>query len=176
MLAQDLAFRNQCQEVIDRSLSVINLHGLDAQTEQLIERSSTAHNPNWKHEDCFATLIAEQLLDWIKQSFGKLQPGERDWLPTEILESLFDKFKQMERQPIKGEFTCLIAALPTLCMQPIESRGEKRVTLYFHLLAMWASEYCVYNANYVCSSISSTGAATANGLCRLAKKSPHKAA
>ena len=34
--ASDLDRWNQCQEVIDRSLSVINLHGLDAQTEELV--------------------------------------------------------------------------------------------------------------------------------------------
>ncbi len=115
--ADDLACWHQCQEVIDRCLSVINLFGLDAQTEQFVERSLAEHNPNWRNEDCSATRIAEQLLDWIKQSFSKLQPDERAWLSTEILESLFGKFKQIECQHSKGGFTRLIAAIPTLCMQ-----------------------------------------------------------
>jgi len=123
--ANDLVLWNQCQEVIDRSLSVINLHGLDAQTEQLVERSLTEHNPNWRYEDCSATRIAEQLLDWIKQSFGKLKPGERAWLSTEIVESLFGKFKQIERQHSKGGFTRLIAAIPTLCMQATRETVRK---------------------------------------------------
>ena len=123
--ANDLALWNQCQEVIDRSLSVINLHGLDAQTEQLIEETLTEHNPNWKHEDCSATRIAEQLIDWVKQSLGKLRPGERAWLSTEILESLFGKFKQIERQHSKGGFTRLIAAIPTLCMRPTRESVRK---------------------------------------------------
>jgi len=54
---------NQVQEVIDRSLSVINLHGLDAQTAELVERSLSEHNPNWRNEDCSATRIAVQLID-----------------------------------------------------------------------------------------------------------------
>jgi len=113
----DLDSWNQCQEVIDRSLSVINLHGLDAQTEELVERSLSEHNPNWRNEDCSSTRIAVQLIDWIKQSSGKLIPGERSWLSTEILESLFGKYKQVERQHSKGGFTRLIAAIPTLCVQ-----------------------------------------------------------
>ena len=76
--ASDLDRWNQCQEVLDRSLSVINLHGLDAKTEELVERSR---------------------------------------LSTEILESLFGKYKQVERQHSKGGFTRLIAATPTLCVE-----------------------------------------------------------
>lgn len=115
--ADDLSVWHQCQEVIDRCLSVINLYGLDAQTEQFVERSLAEHNPNWRNEDCSATRIAEQLIDWIKQSFNELKPDERAWLSTEILESLFGKFKQIERQHSKGGFTRLIAAIPTLCME-----------------------------------------------------------
>jgi len=108
---------NQCQEVIDRSMSVINLHGLDAKTKELVEQSLNEHNPNWQNEDCSATRIAVQLIDWIKQSSGKLKAAERAWLLTEILESLFGKYKQLERQHSKGGFTRLIAAIPTLCIQ-----------------------------------------------------------
>ena len=123
--ANDLALWNQCQEVIDRSLSVINLHGQDAQTSQLVELSLTEHNPNWRDEDCSATRIAEQLPDWIQQSFGKLKPGERAWLSTEIVESLFGKYKQIERQHSKGGFIRLIAAIPTLCMQATRETVRK---------------------------------------------------
>jgi len=115
--ASDLDRWNQCQEVIDRSLSVINLHGLDAQTEELVERSLNEHNPNWRNEDCSATRLAVQLIDWIKQSSGKLAAAARAWLSTEILESLFGKYKQVERQHSKGGFTRLIAAIPALCIQ-----------------------------------------------------------
>ena len=123
--ANDLVLWNQCQAVIDRSLSVINLHGLDAQTSQLVERSLSESNPNWRQEDCSATRIAEQLLDWIQQSLGKLEPGERTWLSTEILESLFGKFKQIERQHSKGGFTRSIAAIPTLCIQATRKTVRK---------------------------------------------------
>jgi len=73
------------------------------------------HNPNWQNEDCSATRIAVQSIDWIKQSSGKLNTGERSWLSAEILESLFGEYKLLERQHSKGGFTRLIAAIPALC-------------------------------------------------------------
>jgi hypothetical protein len=115
--ASDLDSWNQCQEVIDRSLSVVNCQGLHAKTVELVEQSLNDHNPNWRNEDCSATRIAVQLIDWIKQSSGKLKATERAWLSTEILESLFGKYKQVERQHSKGGFTRSIAAIPTLCIQ-----------------------------------------------------------
>ena len=114
--ASDLEQWDQCQEVIGCSLSVINLQGLSAQTSEMVEQSLTGNNPNWRNEDCSATRIAVQLIDWIKQSSDKLKVNERAWLSTEILESLFGKFKQVERQQSKGGFTRLIAAIPTLCI------------------------------------------------------------
>ena len=115
--ASDLEQWNQCQEVIDSSLSVINLQGLSAQTSEMVEQSLTGNNPNWRNEDCSATRIALQLIDWIKQSSDKLKENERAWLSTEILESLFGKFKQVEQQQSKGGFTRVIAAIPTLCIK-----------------------------------------------------------
>jgi hypothetical protein len=123
--ASDLVRWNQCQEVIDRSLSVINLIGLETHTEELVERSLSEHNPNWRDEDCSATRIGEELLDWIKQSQSKLKSGERAWLSTEIIESLFGKFKQLERQHSKGGFTRLIAAIPTLCLRATRETVRK---------------------------------------------------
>lgn len=115
--ADDLVQWNQCQEVIDCSLSVINRHGLDSLTSDLVEQSLREQNPNWRNEDSSASRIGVQLIEWIETSSSKLNAGERAWLSTEIIESLFGRFKQMERQHSKGGFTRLIAALPTLCMQ-----------------------------------------------------------
>lgn len=115
--ADDLVRWNHCQEVIDRTLGVINLNGLDTNTAEFVKRTLSDHNPNWKNEDSSATRIGTQLLDWIVQSQSKLKGGERAWLSTEIVESLFGKFKQLERQHSKGGFTRVIAAIPTLCMR-----------------------------------------------------------
>jgi len=115
--ADDLKSWNQCQQVIDRSLGVINTMGLDKHTPKLVEEVLDELNSSWRQDESSATRIGVKLIAWVEQSASKLKPGERAWLSTEILESLFGKFKQMERQHSKGGFTRLIAAIPTLCLQ-----------------------------------------------------------
>ena len=119
--ADDVVQWNQCQTVIDRVLEVVNHQGLSRQTVDMVESSLTEHQVNWPNGSAPATRIGLHLIDWIGQSSLKLNRGERGWLSTEVLESLFGRFKQLERQHSKGGFTRLIAALPTLCMQV---RGE----------------------------------------------------
>jgi hypothetical protein len=105
----------ECQEVIDRTLAWINSQGLsDRSGEQLrtvlgdwLDRSAEDSLP--------AGELAARLVQFVNESQQKLPPGERAWLSTEILESLFGRFKQLERQHSKGGFTRLLAALPTLC-------------------------------------------------------------
>lgn len=106
-----------CQSVIDRALAVINGQGLDGQTADLIDASLEAHDPNWQAGNTSSTRIGLELIDWTRRSSCRLGEGERAWLSTEILESLFGRFKQLERQHSKGGFTRLLAALPTLCLK-----------------------------------------------------------
>ncbi|MEP0347222.1 hypothetical protein [Rhodopirellula bahusiensis] len=115
--ADDLRRWKQCQAVIEQSLRVINSMGLDEHTPKLVEEALNELNPGWRQETSSATRIGTKLIDWIEQSAIQLQAGQRAWLSTEILESLFGRFKQMERQHSKGGFTRLIAAIPTLCMR-----------------------------------------------------------
>jgi hypothetical protein len=115
--ADDVVQWNQCQAVIDRALEVINRQGLDSQTAGLVNSALADNDPNWENDNTAATRIGQQLIEWIGQSSSKLSEDARAWLSTEILESLFGRFKQLERQHSKGGFTRLIAALPTLCMR-----------------------------------------------------------
>jgi hypothetical protein len=50
------------------------------------------------------------LLRFVRQSESQLAKGQRLPLSTEILESSFGLFKQLERQHSKGGFTSLLAA------------------------------------------------------------------
>ncbi len=113
----DLVHWNECQEVIDRSLWVINREGLQRDTANAVTQYLREHHPQWRGEDSPATRIGAKLIDWIGQSSSKLLPGQRAWLSTEMIESLFGRFKTLERQHSKGGFTRLIAAIPTLCMK-----------------------------------------------------------
>jgi hypothetical protein len=58
--------------------------------------------------------MAEKLVALVEESESKLPAGDRAWLSTENLESLFGQYKRLEGQHSKGGFTSLIAALPML--------------------------------------------------------------
>lgn len=114
--ADDVVQWSHCQTVIDRVLQVINREGLDRQTADRVN-SSLDDDADWSKENTSAGRIRRRLIEWIRDSSSQLSGGARGWLSTEILESLFGRFKQLERQHSKGGFTRLLAALPTLCMR-----------------------------------------------------------
>ena len=120
--AEVLKSWNQCQDVIDQTLRVINTMGLDAKTPGLVEEALDELTANWRQEGSSATRIGVKLIAWIEDSVSTLEDGQRAWLSTEILESLFGRFKQMERQHSKGGFTRLIAAIPAQCMRVTGAR------------------------------------------------------
>lgn len=113
--ADNLSKWSQCQEVINRSLAVINRRGPDSGTAIEVEEALNEADSTWCTESTSAYRIGSKIVEWIKTSANKLSPGDRAWLSTEILESLFGRFKQLERQHSKGGFTRLIGAIPALC-------------------------------------------------------------
>ena len=54
--------------------------------------------------------VADRLLEFLREHELKLQDGQRLPLSTEILESCFGLYKQLERQHSKGGFTSLLAS------------------------------------------------------------------
>lgn len=102
----------ECQEVINRGLFFINTQGIfpGAADELHQESYQTLQHPTSRK-------IAERLTEFVRESEKKLKPGERLSLSTEILESAFGLFKQLEGQHSKGGFTGLIAALPALLVK-----------------------------------------------------------
>ncbi len=113
--AKDVFEWDKCQRLINVSLKIINRHGLDKTTVHAVKSALQKWDGNWQADDTAASRIGQQLIAWITESASKLADGERAWLSTEILESLFGRFKQLSRQHSKGGFTRLIAMLPMLC-------------------------------------------------------------
>ena len=65
--------------------------------------------------DCdLSATMASKLIAFVEASESKLPAGDRAWLSTENLESLFGQYKRLEGQHSKGGFTSLIAAMPML--------------------------------------------------------------
>jgi hypothetical protein len=109
-----LAVWNRCQAVLQASLGFINRHGIyhgaAAKLKIELDELQSTHPP-----DCeLSTTMVAKLLAFVEESESKLPEGDRAWLSTENLESLFGHYKRLEGQHSKGGFTSLIAAMPML--------------------------------------------------------------
>jgi hypothetical protein len=118
--AQELSSWGECQEVIDVALFVLNTEGLSKDSLGKLEQSLE----KWLQQDALpgassarpAAGLARGLHRFVADSVDRLSSDwPRAWLSTEILESLFGRFKRIERQHSRGGFTRLIAAIPVLC-------------------------------------------------------------
>jgi hypothetical protein len=85
-------------------------HGAAAKLKIELDEVRTTHPPRCE----LSATMAERLIAFVEASESKLPAGERAWLSTENLESLFGQYKRLEGQHSKGGFTSLIAALPML--------------------------------------------------------------
>jgi hypothetical protein len=107
--APDVARWNACQEVVSAGVTFVNEQGLFRGAARRFRQ--LIHN----HLTCDASRqVAARLLAFLRASEAPLRPGERLPLSTEILESTFGLYKQLERQHSKGGFTSLLAAFGAL--------------------------------------------------------------
>jgi len=110
----DLATWTRCEEVMQASLRFINRHGVyrdvSAKLKTELDRVRAEHPP-----DCeLSATMASKLIAFVADSETQLGAGDRAWLSTENLESLFGRYKRLEGQHSKGGFTSLLAAMPML--------------------------------------------------------------
>lgn len=124
---EDLKLWGACQELIDTALNFINCQGLSRGTsDRLRQHLGTKLKASWSYDETYHQVFSG-LINCIEESEQKLAPGERAWLSTEILESLFGRFKRLEGQHSKGGFTSLLAALPVLCGRMDGPQVQKRL-------------------------------------------------
>ena len=110
----DIPRWHACQEVVCVSSQFINEQGVfPGAARQLRDHLRTLRNGD-DNEGAKDTAecrhVTASLLCFVRQSESKLAAGQRLPLSTEILESSFGLFKQLERQHSKGGFTSLLAA------------------------------------------------------------------
>jgi len=72
-----------------------------------------------------SSLVADRLIDFVRSAEVKLSPDERLPLSTEILESSFGLYKQLEGQHSKGGFTSLLASFGAL-LKPATAESIRR--------------------------------------------------
>jgi hypothetical protein len=107
--APELAEWRECQQVVDRGLKFINEQGLFRGASAGLREAMGVHLQ-------YATgrRVAQRLVDLVVTLENQLQQGERLPMSTEILESSFGLFKQLEQQHSKGGFTSLLAGFGAL--------------------------------------------------------------
>ena len=105
----ELAVWQECQRVISSSLTFINEQGLfHGSAKQL--RAAIAADLRY----ATSRKLAARLIVFVRNAESMLQDGERLPLSTEILESSFSLYKQLERQHSKGGFTNLLSTFAAL--------------------------------------------------------------
>ena len=105
----DILRWSRCQDVVSAAVTFVNEQGLSrGAADQLAEILRSL-----KMCETSRTL-ADRLLDFLRDHELKLTDDQRLPLSTEILESCFGLFKQLERQHSKGGFTSLLAAFGAL--------------------------------------------------------------
>jgi len=114
--AEDLAVWNECQQVIERGLEFINTQGVFAGASGQLRAILTRGLNHSLSRD-----MAERLLVFVEAAESQVKKGERLPLSTEILESSFARYKQLEGQHAKGGFTSLVAAFAGLLLDPTPS-------------------------------------------------------
>ena len=107
--AADVARWGACQRVVSRGVTFINEQGLSHGTAQRFEELVASELTDPTSRD-----VAHRLTTFLKESESPLREGERLPLSTEILESSFGLYKQLERQQSPGGFTSLLASFGSL--------------------------------------------------------------
>lgn len=98
-----------CQEVVDTALQFLNERGLFRGATQQLQKLVAKFK---EHPPC--QQLIQALVKFVQGYEDRLHTGERLSMSTEILESSFAKYKQLEQQHSKGGFTSLLLTFPVL--------------------------------------------------------------
>jgi hypothetical protein len=115
----DIGVWQECQDVVSRSLTFINQQHLfkgAADGLRSVIGDSLEYDKSQE--------LARRLIDLVHDAEQQLHAGERLPMSTEILESAFGLYKQLERQQSKSGFTSLLACLPAL-LKPTTADGVR---------------------------------------------------
>jgi len=98
-----------CQDVVSTALTFLNEQGLFRGAAEQLQKLVAKYK---KHPPC--QQLIQALLKFLRSHEGQLKARERLPMSTEILESCFAKYKQLEQQHAKGGFTSLLLTFPVL--------------------------------------------------------------
>jgi hypothetical protein len=95
---------SQWQQVVDAAVATVNSQGIHCGTASLMEKQLSQLDALGSS----ATGLAGELVQFVQSQQAQVRGDERFPGSTEVLESCFGKFKQLERQHCKGGFTQLL--------------------------------------------------------------------
>jgi hypothetical protein len=98
----------QWQQVADEAIDQVGHDGLDGQTANRLRlKWSGLAEPG-------SRALAEELIEFVDSQSAKARAGERLPGSTEVVESLFGRFKTLEKQQARGGFTALVLAMGSM--------------------------------------------------------------
>jgi hypothetical protein len=117
--SEEIAIWNECQDVVSAGVTFMN--------EQCLFRGATEtlRESMGEPSSSMARDVKQRLLEFTQESEKLLSDGQRLPISTEILESSFGLYKQLERQHSRGGFTSLLAAFGSL-LRPVTAETVKR--------------------------------------------------
>ena len=136
---QEIITWSQCCEVVGCSLDWINKQGLCRESGTELEAHLRAEI-NGK-QGKLAKQLQKSLVEFVNEHAVQLETGERAWLSSEPIESVFGLYKRREGQHSRSGFTGLVASIPTLLKKwsPAEVRDALRQTTNEHV-RQWTEE------------------------------------
>jgi hypothetical protein len=108
--ASELAAWSQWQHVVDLTVTLVSEQGLYRGLSRLLAQRLSSSGPLCPS----ARALAAELIHFVRSQERRTRSGERFPGSTEILESCFGKFKQMEKQQSRGGFTQLLLGFGAL--------------------------------------------------------------
>ena len=107
--ADEIGVWQECQDVVSASVMSINEQGLFKGASRELRAVIGDELEHGTSKE-----LARRLIDFVAEPEEPFREGERLPMSTEILESSFGLYKQLERQQSKSGFTSLLACLPAL--------------------------------------------------------------
>lgn len=109
---EDLSHWLACQKIVDLGVAFANTQGIFRGAAQAFQKQAA----QWA-KDPLSRQLLERTVQFLQDQEDGLDPDERLPLSTEIIESCFGRYKQLEGQHSKGGFTTLLPAFGALLCQ-----------------------------------------------------------
>lgn len=100
---------SQWQQVINVMVEFVNRHGVYAGAGEDLRKQLSLDNVGPSTQS-----LLEELMVFVESQAAKTLAGERLPGSTEVLESCFGRFKELEKQQSRGGFTSLLLAFGSL--------------------------------------------------------------